>query len=61
MGPLAALGLAAPLADALEAESQRDLSGLAAPGLSVEQSEGRLPPQLIWPMLERKARALREL
>jgi hypothetical protein len=61
-GPLAALGLADQLADALDADAQRDFvrAGAAWSHL-VQQSEGRLPPQFVWPMLERQARALSEL
>lgn len=61
-GPLAALGLAPQLADALEAERERDFVRASGGwGYLVEQSEGRLPLQFIWPMLERQARALSEL
>jgi hypothetical protein len=61
-GPLAALGLAEQLADALDADAQRDFVRAGGAWLHlVEQSEGRLPPQFIWPMLERQARALSEV
>jgi hypothetical protein len=60
-GPLTALGLSASLADALAADDRRDFHRAeAAWAYLVAESEGRLPPQFVWPMLERQARALRE-